>query len=180
MALAPGSHTVGPEQGTLVVCTFREGVAQQVGHDLILGVRGWEATVEVGNDGALASVQLTVDPRSLEVEEGLRGVKPLTDKDRAKISQDIDAKILRGAPIEFRSDAVTGTAGRVAVTGELTIAGNSRAVDYELGVADDGRVSARLQVTQSEWGIKPYRAFMGALKVRDAIEIALDVQLPTA
>jgi hypothetical protein len=33
-------------------------------------------------------------------------------------------------------------------------------------------------VTQSEWGIKPYRAFMGALKVRDTVEIVLDARLP--
>ena len=25
-------------------------------------------------------------------------------------------------------------------------------------------------MSQSEWGIKPYRAFMGALKVRDVVD----------
>jgi hypothetical protein len=35
-----------------------------------------------------------------------------------------------------------------------------------------------LPVTQSEWGIKPYRALMGALKVRDTVEVVLDASLP--
>ena len=34
-------------------------------------------------------------------------------------------------------------------------------------------------MTQSEWGIKPYRGLMGALKVRDTIEVVLDVTLPS-
>ena len=34
-------------------------------------------------------------------------------------------------------------------------------------------------MTQSEWEIKPYRGMMGALKVRDTIEIVLDVPLPS-
>ena len=35
-----------------------------------------------------------------------------------------------------------------------------------------------LPVTQSEWGIKPYRGMMGALKVRDTIEVVIDVTVP--
>jgi hypothetical protein len=35
-----------------------------------------------------------------------------------------------------------------------------------------------VNVTQSEWGIKPYKAMMGVLKVRDDVDIVLDVALP--
>ena len=34
-------------------------------------------------------------------------------------------------------------------------------------------------MTQREWGIKPYRWLMGTLKVRDTVEVVLDVRLPT-
>jgi ribosomal protein L20A (L18A) len=40
------------------------------------------------------------------------------------------------------------------------------------------RVRGIMTVVQSRWGIKPFSAFMGALKVRDAVEIVLDVTLP--
>ena len=33
---------------------------------------------------------------------------------------------------------------------------------------------ATISVVQTRWGIKPYRGFMGALKVRDDVEIVLD------
>ncbi len=180
MALRPGEHTVGPESGSCRVHTYREGMAQKVGHDLIIDVGQWEARVTVGEDGTPESVSFEADPRSLHVLEGHRGVKPLTDSDRTDIRSNIDEKILRGQPISFSSRDVEASEGRLGVRGELTMAGSTRPAEFELELGDDGRVGGTLVVTQSEWGIKPYRAFMGALKVRDAVEIVLDARLPSA
>ena len=52
--------------------------------------------------GKTAGGQRIIDGISLQVREGLRGIKPLTDKDRADIRKTIDEKILRGQPISFR------------------------------------------------------------------------------
>ena len=127
----------------------------------------------------LAAVQLNADPHSLQVREGLRGVKPLTDKDRADIRKTIDEKILGGRPIVFRSTAVEPGNGALTVRGELELAGTTRPASFELTASADGRVRGTLPVTQSEWGIKPYRGMMGALKVRDTSEVILDVPLPS-
>jgi polyisoprenoid-binding protein YceI len=173
-----GTHRVGGDNGTLQVRTYREGLAQKVGHDLIIDVGQWEAAAEVREEGTLSAVQLNADPRSLQVRDGLHGVKPLTDKDRADIRKTIEEKILRGRPIAFRSTAVEPDGGGLTVRGELELAGRRRPVSFQLGAAADGRVRGTLRVTQSEWGIKPYRGMMGALKVRDTIEVVLDVPLP--
>ena len=174
-----GTHRVGSDDGVLQVRTYREGVGQKVGHDLIIDVEQWEATAEVDEDGTLSAVQLNADPRSLQVREGLHGLKPLTDKDRADIRKTIDEKILRGQPIAFRSSAVELANGGLTVRGELDLAGTTRPANFELNAATDGRVGGTLPVTQSEWAIKPYRGLMGALKVRDTIEAVLDVPLPS-
>ena len=162
------------------VRTYREGVAQMAGHDLIIDVGQWHADAEVGDDGALSSLELVVDPRSLRVREGLRGVKPLTDKDRRQIREDIEGKVLGAEPISFRSTALESSGERLRAQGELTLAGSTRPGSYELGISPQGRVHGTLAVTQTEFGIKPYRGFMGALKVRDTVEVAIDVQLPSA
>jgi polyisoprenoid-binding protein YceI len=179
MALSPGTHNLGPDSGTMEVHTYREGLGKKVGHDLIIEVEQWEATVEVAPDGAPSAVTLEADARSLQIREGLHGVKPLSDKDRSEIRKNIDEKILGGQPISFRSSSVEGGEGRLTVQGELTIAGMTRPATFELDLAGDGRVSCTLPVIQSEFGIKPYRAFMGALKVRDDLEVVLDVRLPS-
>ncbi|MCP9490677.1 MAG: YceI family protein [Solirubrobacteraceae bacterium MAG38_C4-C5] len=178
MSLNPGTHKVGPSNGSLQVHTFREGMAQKVGHDLIIEVEKWEATVEVGQDGAPAAITLDADPESLRVREGVHGLKPLSDKDLKDIHEGIDDKVLRKQPITFRSSSVAQADGRLTVGGELTMVGTSRPADFEVGLGDDGRVTGKLNVVQSEWGIKPYKALMGALKVRDDVEIFLDVSLP--
>ena len=159
MALPTGSHKLGPDSASLQVKTYREGVASKVGHDLVIAVTRWEATVDIAGDPASSTVELSADSRSLEVREGLRGVKPLTDKDRSEIRKNIDDKILRGQPIAFRSTAVRVAegAGPLVVEGELTMAGNTRPITAQLDVGADGRVTGTIPLTQSAWGIKPYR-----------------------
>jgi polyisoprenoid-binding protein YceI len=154
-------------------------MAQKAGHDLIIEVGEWNASVEVGDDGTPTAVSLEADPSSLKVLEGHRGVKPLTDSDRNEIRSNIDEKVLRGHPIRFTSRSVEHTDGRLVVHGELTIAGTTRPASFQLALDENGRVSGTLPVTQSEWGIKPYRAFMGALKVRDTVDIVLEAELPS-
>jgi polyisoprenoid-binding protein YceI len=180
VAFLAGRHSVGRDDGTLQIRTYREGIAQKVGHDLIIDVGRWEAAAEVREDGTLSAVQLDADPRSLQVRDGLRGVKPLTDKNRGDIRKAIDERILGGRPIVFRSTGVKPGNGALIVRGELELAGTRRPASFELTAAADGRVRGTLAVTQSEWGIKPYRGMMGALKVRDTIEVILDVPLPSA
>jgi polyisoprenoid-binding protein YceI len=179
MTLRAGTHELGPVNGSITVRTYREGMAQKVGHDLILEAAQWRASVEVGEDNQPSAIELEVDARSLQVREGLHGLKPLSDKDRSDIRKNIDDKILRGEPISFRSSEIRSTAGKLAVNGELTLAGTPNQVAFELETRPDGRVSGTLPVTQSEWGIKPYRGLMGALKVRDDVEVVIDVRLPT-
>ena len=178
MPLRAGRHTAGPETGRLQVRTYREGMAQKAGHDLVIDVGDWQATVETSGDGKISSVQLQADSRSLQVREGIGGVKPLTDKDRREIRKNIDEKILRQQPITFHSTSIDSNGGKLTVRGELSLAGSSRTASFELETTADGHVTGTLPLAQSEWGIKPYRGFMGALKVRDAVEIVIDAQLP--
>jgi polyisoprenoid-binding protein YceI len=176
VTVAPGTHRIGHEAGSLVVKTYREGLAAKAGHDLVIDVTRWHATI----DTAAGTLELSADPRSLEVREGLRGVKPLTDRDRGEIRKNIDDKVLGGQPIEFRSSAVRmpDGPGRLTVEGELSMAGSARPVSAKLDVGGDGRVTGTIALMQSAWGIKPYRGLMGALKVRDEVEIVVDARLP--
>jgi polyisoprenoid-binding protein YceI len=176
VTLAPGKHELGPADGAVQVKTYREGMAQAVGHDLVLDATQWQATVTVADDGSPA-IAFDVDPRSLQVRDGLRGVKPLSDKDRAEIVKNIDDKILQGKPISFRSRSATADGGTVIVTGDLTLGGTTREEKFALQ-GGDGRLAGTVSVKQSDYGIKPYRAMLGALRVRDGVEIVIDVALP--
>jgi polyisoprenoid-binding protein YceI len=161
------------------VYTYREGVAALVGHDLVIDVTDWQAQVVVADDGTLVSVELGASPASLVVLEGKNGVRPLTDGDRLEIRRLINDKVFAGRPIGFRSSAIaTGSEGALKVEGDLTLGVGTRPTAFSLTSGADGRVQCQTTLRQSEWGIKPYRGLMGALKVRDMVEVAIDAQLP--
>ncbi len=174
-----GAYRLGPESGRLLVHTTRTGLGAKAGHDLSIEVTSWHARATVDPaTPANSSVTVEVDADSFEVREGTGGVKPLTDADRAEIKKTL-GKILNTAQhptITFRSRRVDGSAGSFTCDGELTIMGVTRPVLVEGRVAD-GRVVGGASVVQSRWGIRPYSAFFGALKLSDEVKIDFGVAL---
>src|SRR4030095_15507017 len=106
MSLPAGTHTLGPEHGTLAVRTGRTGAAAKAGHDLLLHVGTWRATLEVGEDLSQTSIVLDVDPTSLPVREGTGGMQALGADDKANIETTIGDEVLKGQAIAFRSSEV--------------------------------------------------------------------------
>ena len=176
MSLPPGTHTFGPENGTLAVRTGRTGAAAKAGHDLLLHVTDWQATLAVGEDPAQTGIVLSANAGSLRVREGTGGMQALGDDDKANIEQTIDDEVLKGQEIAFRSTAVQTAAdgGGLSVQGELTLAGTARPIAFDLAVGADGRLGGAVVVKQSDWGITPYSTLFGALKVADEVEVSID------
>ena len=96
-----------------------------------------------------------------------------------EIGKNIDAKILGSQPIQFRSSGVrpADDGGRLRVEGALLMAGSTEPLTVNLSVKDGGAISGTIPLRQSDWGIKPYRGLMGALKVRDEIEVVIEANL---
>ena len=174
-----GAYRLGPESGRLLVNTTRTGLGAKAGHDLTIVVTRWygRATVDAATPAnSLVTVEVEVD--SLEVREGTGGVKPLTDADRAAIHKTLK-DVLHTAQhptITFRSRRVEGSAGSFTVEGQLTVMGVTQPVMVQ-GRVTDGRVVGGATVVQSQWGIRPYSAFFGALKLSDEVKIDFDIAL---
>jgi hypothetical protein len=172
---------LGPDQARLLLRTYREGFAARAGHDLIIEVRRWEATVNVTDAGRGHSVELTADPHSLYPLEGVGGVMPLSDGDREEIRRNIQKTFPGSDPISLASSPLTEAGeGRMLVSGELTMAGQSHEIRFELAIEAHGELTANTSIAQSDWGIKPYRGMMGALRVRDAVTVSFEGRLPVA
>jgi polyisoprenoid-binding protein YceI len=175
--LPAGTHRLGPGNATLSVHTRRGGAAAKAGHDLVLHVTAWEATLEVAEDPAATTVELTADATSLRVHKGTGGMQALGDEDKDNIRQTIDDEVLKRRNVTFRSTAVApGGDGRYRVDGELTLSGSTQPVSFELTV-DDGAVHATATVAQTRFGMKPFSALFGTLKVLDEVEVRLDGRL---
>ena len=183
MALAAGTYRFGPENATLSVRTGRTGAAAKAGHDLLLHVTAWHATLEVAGGSAGSSLVLDADATSMRVREGTGGMQALDDDDKANIEQTIDDEVLKGLAIGFRSTSVEVAAddGRLEVNGDLTLVGTTHPIAFERG-GRRGRHAARRPPSSSrrDWGMKPYSALFGALKVADEVEVAIDASTRSA
>lgn len=178
-----GIYSFGPGEGRLLVKVFREGVAAMVGHDLVFEARSWHAKVVVEPDPGSSTLEASVDVASLSIVDAIGGAKPLSRSDHADIKKNIEEKILstRSFPsITFQSTGVSWDGDtKATVSGDLSVIGAIRPVDIALQLSG-GQARASFTVVQSRWGIKPFKALMGALKVRDAVEVTLELPLPAA
>lgn len=179
MSPRSGHYSLGPDNATLTVRTGTAGAMAKAGHNLEIRVAAWSAQLQLGDDPGATSLSLEVDSRSLSVISGAGGPKALTDDDKVKIKRTIDDKMFKGREITFRSAAAhQDPSGGLRIHGELNLLGRTGPAEFTLKLADDGHLSAVTEIAQTGFGIEPYSTMLGALKVKDEVEIAVDGTLP--
>jgi polyisoprenoid-binding protein YceI len=180
MAVHAGRHQLGTDRGRIVLHTSRDGVAAQAGHDLTIEVSRWSGDLTLSDDLSPADLAVRIDLGSLIVREGTGGLKPLTDRDRREILVTAQKTLGcdRHPEASFAAEKFEPAAdGGGVIVGTLTLAGVARPLRLQVSKAGPGSYHAATTVVQSEHGIKPYRGFLGALRVRDAVDVDVDVDL---
>ncbi len=77
--------------------------------------------------------------------------------------------------IRFEADDIAKTGDGYRLTGTLAIHGQRRERVIDLHVDDLGdcwRMSCEAEVRQTDFGVKPYSMFMGAMKVADSVTVS--------
>lgn len=180
MTLTDGTYRLGPSTGRLLLRTSRAGLGRRAGHDLTIEATRWsgEAVVVAGAPDR-SSVNVTVEAGSLEVREGAGGLKQLTDADKAEIKRTLQGKDLlhtaEHPTFVFRSTRITGTPESFEIAGDLTIKGRTHPATVHGKGHGDRLLRGWAVIRQSTWGIKPYTAFLGALRLADEIRVEFDV-----
>ena len=182
MAVTSGRHQLGPDHGRIILRTSRDGLAATAGHDLTIEATRWSGVLAVNDDLSPAGLDVHIDMGALVVREGTGGIKPLSDRDRREIA--VTARKTLGADrfpeAVFAASTFAPAAGDGAggeITGTLTLHGETRPLRLQVGQTGPDRYHAEATVVQSEYGIKPYSGFLGALRVRDAVQVTADVDL---
>jgi polyisoprenoid-binding protein YceI len=181
MAIKPGTYALGPSQGQLLIRTTRGGAASKAGHDLVIEVERWTAKAEFADDPAQSVLELNADSTSFKVLEGTGGITSLSAEDKEGIVETVNQEVLMGTAIAFRSTAVRPDGEDcLHVSGELELADRPGPVAFDITVGDDGRLTGKALVKQSGWGMKPYSALFGTLKVTDEVGVEIDAMLERA
>ena len=157
---------------------FREGLLSAAAHDLLLRVEVFEIAI----DRESRSVVARLDARSLRVVTAMRDGRALRGALRPADVREIEAtvarEILRASrhpEIRFGSTAIApAPGGGWDVRGSLTLVGATRPLT--LAVRRDGdRLATEATVHQPDFGIRPYRAMLGALRVRPDVHVRASV-----
>lgn len=165
--------TLGPPASECRVLTYREGLLSALGHDLELAVTRFEIRVDVD----ARTVDATFDATSLRVVRALRdGVETgVSDRDRTTIEQNCRRDVLdadRHPEIRYRSSRVVEVDGGFDVEGNLALRGTQRPVAVRLRRAGD-RYLAEVPIHQPDFGIEPFSALLGAIKVKPRVVVRL-------
>jgi len=160
------------------VLTFREGLLSSFGHDLEIAVTRFDLRI----DEQARSVDASFDSASLRVIRALRdGVElpdAITERDRRTIEEAIRRDVLETATyseIRFRSTRIVDVDGGFDAIGRLALHGDEHEMTIELR-RDGDRYASEVRLHQLDFGIKPYSAFLGAMKVKP--DVLVRVSLP--
>ena len=163
-----------------LVLTYKEGLLSAVAHDLEIQVTRFE--VDVGADPL--SVQARFQASSLRVtgavQDGAVSPGKLSGGDREKIEHSILTEVLHAAEhpeISFASTSVTPEGDAYRIAGDLTLHGRTRSISFVCRPEGEGLV-ARVRLHQPDFGIKPYSAMLGTLKIKPDVTVV--VALPRA
>lgn len=177
MTFPTGRQEFGAGDTDLLVHTTCDGAAARLGHNLTLVFTAWRAVLVTGDEPATSSLEVTVDLDSLDIRDSSGGVKPMTDHDRAEIKRNA-AKSLRTREhpqLRFVTTGITGSWTAGEVTGDVTLNGTTGPATFQV-VALDGGFRLGGELKQSAFGIKPYSAMMGTLRLSDSVLV--EVHLP--
>jgi hypothetical protein len=183
-----GTYEFGPASGRVLVKTGRAGLAARAGHDLTMEITDWLARVTTpGEDGggvADATVTADLGLGSLTVREGTGGAKPLTDRDRRDIQDQVRKILGDAARAGFTSQRVipsstssSGAPSAGAIEGTLTMHGVSRGIRLQVSSPEPGRYRGSATIRQTDFGITPYSGLFGALKLRDEVTVEFEVRI---
>lgn len=170
-------RTLGPGAATLEVLVFRDGVLSAMAHDLLLRATAFEVSL----DEDAPAVAAVVDAASLRVVMALRDGRPLPDALRPSDVKDIEATIAgtvlrarRFPEIRFQSSEAARRGEGFEVRGTLSLAGASRPLVLSVRAEGD-RLATSVRLHQPDFGIAPYRAMLGALRVKPDVVVRASV-----
>lgn len=168
-------HSDDATSATCHVYTFKEGLLSAVAHDLKLRVDRW--TIEHDDERVVA----TFDAASLRVECAMsRGVEAgdaLSAKDKAETEENIRKDVLdtrRHREITFTSSRVTKRGDGYVVAGVLRIKGRERAITVPVE-REGATLVAHYALEQPDFGIKPFSAMLGTLKIKPEVQVVVKV-----
>lgn len=185
MVIQEGTYHLTASSGKLFVCTYKEGFLSAVAHDLLIEVTSFSVKLQVPAGGIrFASMEAEIQANSLKVicamKDGQHRYDLLKEKDKTDIEEATRKDVLhpdKYPVVNFRSTNIQEKDGAYHAEGELTLHGVTRPVAFFVKTTTGKDLKGKASLSQKDYGIKPYKALWGTLKVKNEVEITFDLSL---
>jgi hypothetical protein len=165
----PGSTQTNTPRSTITIHAHKAGLFSGFAHDHVIAAPIASGTL----DAKAMTVQVTVAAKQMKV------VDPgASEKDRAEIQATmLGPKVLdpeKYPEIRFQSTHVEKTGDNYRVSGKLELHGASRELRFDVTGGPD-HYHGKTKLKQTDFGIEPVSLAGGTIKVKDELEIEIDV-----
>lgn len=180
---------IDSESSWLHVLVYRGGLLRGLGHNHVVSHNEITGTVTVGQDPLQSELilefrvaDLTVDDPELRALAGPDFAGQIPEKDIAGTRANMLGKKLLQAEqfpaIQIRSEQITGDMPDIEVEANIVVRGTEFAVVFPARVelsSDSFIASGKLEITHAEMGLKPFKAMLGTLRVRDTLILNYEI-----
>lgn len=158
---------------------YREGLLSPIGHDLKLQVSGF--IIELDEHRQSLRAEFRAD--SLQVVGAIKNDvlddAELSAHDKREIEENVREEVLEARQypdISFRSTEIMRTGASYRIVGELDLRGVKKELQFTTQQRS-GRMLTELTIHQPDFHITPYRALLGALRVKPDVRVEVSVPL---
>lgn len=175
-------YRLAPEESSFTVQAFAEGLLSAFGHDPVIAIRAFEGEAQfVPGTLEAAAVKIRINAKAL----GLTG--ETKEKDRVEIETTMRNQVLeveKYPEIVFSSSNISASRVaegryRVRVIGDLSFHGVTQKnlwITSEATVNDQQlRARGDFALKQSDFGIKPFSAVGGTIKLKNELKFSFDI-----
>lgn len=177
-------YRVDPQASEIRLLIYRDGPLARFGHNHVV-VGRVHGEIRAGDTAAASGFRLeipvdslVVDPPAARAEEGDEFAAQVSEPARRDTRENmLGADMLDAAKhplVLIESIALVGPQWAPTVTARVTLRGVVRDLRFAAAVLrqdDMLAVVAAFRINQSEFGIEPFTALNGGLRVRDALDI---------
>jgi len=156
--------------GTVRVFTFKEGLLSRIAHDLRLDVGRFDVRLDGERvKASFETTSLTVDG---VMKKGRLDRNGLNKRDMSQIQRTIRDEIFHSN--RFPQISFEGVREGSRISGTLEMKGRRADLAFDIG-SNPAQWTGRVELRPSRWGIPPYKALMGAIKLKDKIVVTLEL-----
>jgi hypothetical protein len=164
---------------------YRDGAMQQLGHNHVITSDAIDGTIELRDPQSqtgftleLPLASLVVDDTAMRAGAGPEFAAPVPEKDRAGTVRNLlgpgvlDAA--RQPVLQLTADGFSGGPADYTARVRVGLRGEERVIDVPLTVSFEGdrlRIHASVRLHHADLGLVPFSVALGALRVRDDIEV---------